>query len=114
MGGKTETVRTVTLTCLICDTLVYRVSQVISPDVESGEGLVLPTDDWVEKEVLRSADGWIEVSKDILVCAFFNLFIIADLRGGGQLRKEVFLPHVVEPPAWLFACIFHANANRDT
>ena len=55
------------LTCLICESLVYRISQVILPDVESGEGLVLPTDEWVEKEVLKSADGWIEVAQDALV-----------------------------------------------
>ena len=57
----------VSLTCLICETLVYHISQIILPDVESGEGLVLPTDEWVEKEVLKSADGWIEVYQDALV-----------------------------------------------
>ncbi|KIP07675.1 hypothetical protein PHLGIDRAFT_127453 [Phlebiopsis gigantea 11061_1 CR5-6] len=62
----TQPVRIVSLTCLICQTLVYRISQVSLPDVESGEGPVLPTDDWVEKEILKSTDGWIEVSADAL------------------------------------------------
>lgn len=59
--------RTVSLTCLVCKTLVYRITQAVVPGTESGEGMVLPTEDWVENEVLRSASGWIEVSKDILV-----------------------------------------------
>ena len=67
VGEKTEAARVVSLTCLICESLVYRISQVISPDVESSEGLVLPTDEWVEKEVLKSADGWTEVFQDALV-----------------------------------------------
>ncbi|EKM59832.1 uncharacterized protein PHACADRAFT_250564 [Phanerochaete carnosa HHB-10118-sp] len=67
VGDRTEAVRVVSLTCLVCESLVYRISQVVLPDVESGEGLVLPTDEWVEKEVLRSADGWIEISADALL-----------------------------------------------
>lgn len=55
------------LTCLVCKTLVYRITQAVVPGTESGEGMVLPTEDWVENEVLGSASGWIEVSKDILV-----------------------------------------------
>lgn len=66
-GEKTEAVRVVSLTCLVCESLVYRISQAILPDVESGEGLVLPTDEWVENEVLKSADGWIEVSQEAMV-----------------------------------------------
>lgn len=42
-------------------------AQTVSPDVEGGEGPVLPTDDWVENEVLKSATGWVEVSKSCLV-----------------------------------------------
>ncbi|KAJ3559213.1 hypothetical protein NM688_g479 [Phlebia brevispora] len=47
-------------------TLAYRVAQVISPDVENGEGPVLPNEDWAENEVLKSATGWVEVSKQCL------------------------------------------------
>ena len=57
----------VSLTCLICETLVYRISQTILSNVDSVEGPVLPTEEWVEKEILKSSDGWLEVSKDALV-----------------------------------------------
>lgn len=66
-----ESTRHVILTCLVCQTLVYRVLQTISPDVESGEGPVLPNEDWAEKDVLKSATGWIEVFKDCLVRTLF-------------------------------------------
>lgn len=55
------------LTCLICQTLVYRVLQVITPDIDCGEGPIPPTEDWAESELLKTASGWIEVYKDCLV-----------------------------------------------
>ncbi|KAF7798919.1 hypothetical protein EIP86_010147 [Pleurotus ostreatoroseus] len=61
-----QCIRHVALTCLVCQTAAYRVAQTVSPDVEGGEGPVLPTDDWVENEVLKSATGWVEVSKSCL------------------------------------------------
>lgn len=41
--------------------------QIVSPEVDSAEGPVLPTDDWAEQEVLKSTSGWVEVHKDCLV-----------------------------------------------
>jgi hypothetical protein len=55
------------LTCLICRLPVYRVIQSIPPDMDVTEGPVLPTEEWVEHEVLQSESGWIELSKQCLV-----------------------------------------------
>lgn len=59
--------RHTSLICLICRTSVYRVLQLIPPDLDVGEGLVLPTEEWVEQEILRSGSGWIELAKQCLV-----------------------------------------------
>ncbi|KAI0677052.1 hypothetical protein C8Q78DRAFT_63395 [Trametes maxima] len=61
-----ELTRYTTLTCLICGMPTYRVSQRITPDLINEVGFVLPTDDWVEKELLKSATGWIEVYQGCL------------------------------------------------
>ncbi|CAL1701067.1 unnamed protein product [Somion occarium] len=65
-GDETVLTRYMSLTCLICRTLVYRVLQVITPDVDCGEGPVPPTEDWAECELLKSPSGWIEVYKDCI------------------------------------------------
>ncbi|PSR75043.1 hypothetical protein PHLCEN_2v9373 [Hermanssonia centrifuga] len=65
-GESIQPFRYVSLTCLICQTLVYRVAQINTPDVEGGEGPVIPSDEWAESDVLKSASGWIELSKDLL------------------------------------------------
>ncbi|KAF8592447.1 hypothetical protein K439DRAFT_12233 [Ramaria rubella] len=54
-------VQHLSLCCLACKTLVYRIAQEIIPGSEAREGPVIPTDDWVEQETLRSRSGWIEV-----------------------------------------------------
>ena len=59
--------RHTSLTCLICRLPIYRVLQSIPPDMDVAEGPVLPTEDWVEHEVLQSESGWIELSKQCLV-----------------------------------------------
>ncbi|KAF8266843.1 hypothetical protein EI94DRAFT_123840 [Lactarius quietus] len=59
--------RHTSLICLICRTSIYRVLQLVPPDLDAGEGLVLPTEEWVEQEVLRSESGWIELAKQCLV-----------------------------------------------
>ncbi|KAI0700789.1 hypothetical protein BC835DRAFT_1518032 [Cytidiella melzeri] len=60
------TTRFVSLICLVCQTVVYRVSQPVLPDVDISEGPLLPTEDWVESEILQSSKGWVQVSKDCL------------------------------------------------
>lgn len=59
-----------TLSCLICQIVVYRVLQNIPAKMEEKVGPMLPTDDWVEQETLKSATGWIELHKGCLVCKF--------------------------------------------
>jgi len=65
--GTPQCTRYTSLTCLICRTLVYRVHQVVPMDIEGKEGPQLPTDDWVEQEIMKSSTGWIEVHIDCLV-----------------------------------------------
>ena len=52
------------LTCLICEALVYRVVLI---DIEEKEVPLLPTEEWVEDEIMKSSSGWIEVSNQRLV-----------------------------------------------
>ncbi|KAI6135210.1 hypothetical protein EV401DRAFT_1903301 [Pisolithus croceorrhizus] len=72
-------IRYTTLTCLICQTLAYRVQQLVPPDVDGQEGPLLPSSDWVEQETLKSSYGWIEVYKDCLSSnAIATLFSSSD------------------------------------
>lgn len=59
--------RSVTLTCLMCQTIVYRVQHTISIDSAGADGARLPTDDWAEQEILKSASGWVECHDTCLV-----------------------------------------------
>jgi len=38
-------------------------------EVDEKDGLIMPAEDWVEKEIMKSSNGWIEVNKDTLVSA---------------------------------------------
>nr|GAT58491.1 predicted protein [Mycena chlorophos] len=58
--------RYVSLTCLICQTLVYRVQQIVPLDADTRDGPLLPTEDWVEQDLLKSSSGWIEVHEQCL------------------------------------------------
>ncbi|KAI6152399.1 hypothetical protein BKA82DRAFT_12669 [Pisolithus tinctorius] len=66
MPDSPRSIRYTTLTCLICQTLAYRVQQLVTLDVDGQEGPLLPSSDWVEQETLKSSHGWIEVYKDCL------------------------------------------------
>ena len=66
--GTSKHSRFTLLTCLFCALSVYRVHHVISLDVEGNSTTFLPSEEWVEKEVLKSGLGWIDVHKDCLVC----------------------------------------------
>jgi hypothetical protein len=66
-SGSEHLRRHTSLTCLICRLSVYRVLQSIPPDMDVTEGPVLPTEEWVEQEVLQSGSGWIELAKQCLV-----------------------------------------------
>ncbi|CDO71394.1 hypothetical protein BN946_scf184908.g152 [Trametes cinnabarina] len=56
-----ELTRYTTVTCLVCGIPTYRVLQRITPDLINEVGPLLPSDDWVEKELLKSTTGWVEV-----------------------------------------------------
>ncbi|KAF9266256.1 hypothetical protein L218DRAFT_104285 [Marasmius fiardii PR-910] len=57
-----KTARYTSLTCLCCQTLVYRIHHVVSVDDTHylKEGPII-TKGWTETEVLRSTTGWVEV-----------------------------------------------------
>ncbi|KAF9478408.1 hypothetical protein BDN70DRAFT_895750 [Pholiota conissans] len=55
------------LTCLFCGLPVYRVHHTFSPDVEGAEATLLPSEEWVEHEIMKTATGWIDVHKDCIV-----------------------------------------------
>lgn len=65
--GTTRHSRFTALTCLFCALSVYRVHHTISLDIEGNETTLLPSEDWVEREILKSGTGWIDVHKDCLV-----------------------------------------------
>lgn len=48
--------------CLVCERIVYRVTTEEGDLAEAKEGPIMPGDDWVEDDVLRSKNGWIEVN----------------------------------------------------
>lgn len=67
LPGTPRTARFTTLVCLACDIPVYRLHQIISTEVEGKDVPLLPNDDWAEREIMKSLNGWIDVHKDCLV-----------------------------------------------
>ncbi|TFK25928.1 hypothetical protein FA15DRAFT_667919 [Coprinopsis marcescibilis] len=65
VSGTNRYSRYTTLKCLVCNIPVYRVFQTIPSDVEGKDGPILPSEDYVEKEIMKSPNGWVEVSKDL-------------------------------------------------
>ncbi|KAL4081397.1 hypothetical protein V8B97DRAFT_1922557 [Scleroderma yunnanense] len=59
-------IRYTTLTCLICQTLAYRVQQLVPLDIDDQQGPLLPSLDWVEQETLKSVHGFVEVHNTCL------------------------------------------------
>ncbi|KAG6861852.1 hypothetical protein C0995_011149 [Termitomyces sp. Mi166 len=66
IAGTSRFSRYTAITCLLCHFVVYRVYQTYSPEIEGKEGSLLPTEDWVERDILKSLSGWIEIHKDCL------------------------------------------------
>ena len=66
--------RYITITCLLCHLLVYRVYQTYPADVDGKDGPLLPTDDWVERDIMKSLSGWIEVHNQCLVSLLVSLW----------------------------------------
>ncbi|KAJ7044816.1 hypothetical protein C8F04DRAFT_1389100 [Mycena alexandri] len=66
MASRNRRARYTSLTCLICQVLVYRVHQIVSLDADGRDGPLMPTEDWVEQEILKSPSGWIEVHTQCL------------------------------------------------
>ncbi|KAJ7872065.1 hypothetical protein B0H13DRAFT_2059786 [Mycena leptocephala] len=59
LTSRNRRARYTSLTCLICQVLVYRVHQIVSLDADG-------RDDWVEQDILKSPSGWIEVHSQCL------------------------------------------------
>ncbi|KJA29749.1 hypothetical protein HYPSUDRAFT_60602 [Hypholoma sublateritium FD-334 SS-4] len=62
--GTSKYFRFTLLTCLFCSLPVYRVYNVISQEVEGAEATLIPSEDWVENDIMKSSTGWIGVHKD--------------------------------------------------
>ncbi|KAG9040255.1 hypothetical protein FRB95_000184 [Tulasnella sp. JGI-2019a] len=61
-GDANERIHYTTMTCLLCQTLAYRV-QVQNPADEGPDGPVLSASaEWSDREPLRSKDSWLQVS----------------------------------------------------
>jgi hypothetical protein len=52
---------------MVCQTSAYRVLHEVPLDFEGEDGLILPTVDYVEEDVLKSPHGWIQVNNSLLV-----------------------------------------------
>ncbi|KAJ6616205.1 hypothetical protein B0H10DRAFT_1405106 [Mycena sp. CBHHK59/15] len=66
LTSRNHRARYTSLTCLLCRILVYRVHQIVSLDADARDGPLMPTEDWVEQDILKSPSGWIEVHKQCL------------------------------------------------
>ncbi|KAJ7246570.1 hypothetical protein B0H12DRAFT_758353 [Mycena haematopus] len=66
LASRNRRARYTSLTCLICQVLVYRVYQIVSLDADGRDGPLMPTEDWVEQDILKSPSGWIEVHSQCL------------------------------------------------
>ncbi|GLB34123.1 hypothetical protein LshimejAT787_0110070 [Lyophyllum shimeji] len=95
IAGTTRFSRYMTITCLLCDLLVYRVYQTYSADVEGKDGPVLPTEDWVERDILKSLSGWIEVQKDCLTGIAVEQAMLSPHYSD---TFDLLLPAAVSPP----------------
>ncbi|KAL5488063.1 hypothetical protein ACEPAI_6171 [Sanghuangporus weigelae] len=56
--GRTQSML---VTCLVCDTAAYRIKTEVPPDEDAKEGPILPTEDWAERDTLRSKSGYVDV-----------------------------------------------------
>lgn len=61
-----KSIRYMSLICLNCQSLVYRVSRFSTLNGEERPGPILPTEEWVEKDILKTSTGTIEVHKGCL------------------------------------------------
>ncbi|KAJ7887479.1 hypothetical protein B0H14DRAFT_3082019 [Mycena olivaceomarginata] len=66
LTSRNRRARYTSLTCLICRILVYRVHQIVPLDADGRDGPLMPTEDWVEQDILKSPSGWIEVHSQCL------------------------------------------------
>ena len=67
LKDPSKTMRYMSLICLNCQSLVYRVLRSSTPNGEERPGPVIPTEEWVEKDVLKTSTGTVEVHKGCLV-----------------------------------------------
>ena len=73
--GTSRSQRFNVLSCLFCNLAPYRVAQTMTPDIGVAESVLLPTEDWVEHEILKTPTGWIEVHTECLVSLLFSFHV---------------------------------------
>ncbi|EPT03617.1 hypothetical protein FOMPIDRAFT_1035253 [Fomitopsis schrenkii] len=99
-GQVPRSTRFVSLTCLICHKVVYRVNQVVSSEADGGEGPVIHSDDWAEQDVLMSATGWVEVS---LSCLTGDAIAKASASASHSKALDIVVPS--GDPTWTFPTV---------
>ncbi|KAJ7498470.1 hypothetical protein FB451DRAFT_1384279 [Mycena latifolia] len=88
--------RYTSLTCLVCQVLVYRVHQIVSLDADGRDGPLMPTEDWVEQDILKSPSGWIEVHKQ---CLTGDAIVRAEASPQYSALFSLAIPIAASPPA---------------
>ncbi|KAF9534113.1 hypothetical protein CPB83DRAFT_831272 [Crepidotus variabilis] len=65
--GSSKYSRFTAVTCLLCNIPIYRVYHAIALEVEGNAPSLLPSEEWVEREILKSLTGWVDVHTSALV-----------------------------------------------
>ena len=83
------------VSCLVCDTAAYRVKTEVPPDEDAKEGPVLPTEDWAERDTLRSKTGYVDVHVGKEGCIVSVPFHHFQLRGSCVFCAYMFLYFII-------------------
>ncbi|KAJ7167642.1 hypothetical protein C8R46DRAFT_1093679 [Mycena filopes] len=95
LTSRNRRARYTSLTCLVCQVLVYRVHQIVSLDADGRDGPLMPTEDWVEQEILKSPSGWIEVHSQ---CITGDAIARAEASAQYSALFSLAIPMAASPP----------------
>ncbi|KIY73913.1 hypothetical protein CYLTODRAFT_416566 [Cylindrobasidium torrendii FP15055 ss-10] len=96
MDGTPRSAQFMSLACLLCRTLVYRVHHVVDTKHAANPGAVFPKPGWVETDVLQTPSGWVEVFEAVLTDA-----AVERQASSNQFSKlfSVVLPPLINAPS---------------
>ncbi|KAI0787149.1 hypothetical protein BC629DRAFT_1723522 [Irpex lacteus] len=75
----------------------------VLPEVDGGEGPILPRDDWAESEILEGSNGWVQVSSNCLVRAHAHshpIVAIIPVSGTGDTFERTAIEETKASPAY--------------